>query len=135
MPFSLPPSSQLADAKKKSDEDQADLEELQAAKRKVDKELEALQERIEELTAESQKAYRSKKKLQEEVRLWWLACACVCVCVSLTISICISLWRRCVCIYRTNEWKFVCYSFCQLVHLTRTRYLFCCLLYVLYMYM
>ncbi len=45
-----------------------ELEELQGAKRKVDKELEALQERIDELTAENQKVNRSKKKVQEEVR-------------------------------------------------------------------
>ena len=42
---------------------------MQAAKRKQDKEIESLQERIEELAAENQKIARSKKKLQEEVGL------------------------------------------------------------------
>lgn len=42
-------------------------EELQNAKRKVDKELEALQDRIEELMAENNKIAKSKKKIQEEV--------------------------------------------------------------------
>ena len=59
--------TQLLDAKKKSDDDQTEIEELQAARRKQDKELEALQERIEELGAENQKTLRSKKKLQDEV--------------------------------------------------------------------
>ena len=58
---------QLADAKKKVDEDQQEIEELQGAKRKVDKEIESLHERIEELTAENQKTARSKKKIQGEV--------------------------------------------------------------------
>ena len=40
---------------------------MQAAKRKQDKELEALHERIDELSAENQKVNRSKKKVQEEV--------------------------------------------------------------------
>ena len=58
---------QLADSKKKVDEDQQEIEELQGAKRKVDKEIESLHERIEELTAENQKTARSKKKIQGEV--------------------------------------------------------------------
>lgn len=45
-----------------------EIEELQAAKRKQDKEMEALNDRIEELKAENQKALKSKKKVQEEVR-------------------------------------------------------------------
>ncbi len=49
------------------DEDQQEIEELQGAKRKVDKEVESLHERIEELTAENQKTTRSKKKIQGEV--------------------------------------------------------------------
>ena len=60
-------SVQLADSKKKVDEDQQEIEELQGAKRKVDKEVESLHERIEELTAENQKTTRSKKKIQGEV--------------------------------------------------------------------
>ena len=63
--FSFP---QLADAKKRSDEDQVEIEELQAIKRKQDKEMEALNDRIEELKAENQKVVKSKKKVQEEVR-------------------------------------------------------------------
>ena len=61
--------AQLLDAKKKSDDDQTEIEEMQSARRKQDKEMEALQERIEELTAEIQKTLRSKKKLQDEVGL------------------------------------------------------------------
>ena len=57
----------MADSKKKVDEDQQEIEELQGAKRKVDKEVESLHERIEELTAENQKTARSKKKIQGEV--------------------------------------------------------------------
>lgn len=60
---------QLSDAKKRSDEGQVELEELQGARRKQDKEIEALNERIEELQAENNKVLRSKKKVQEEVRL------------------------------------------------------------------
>lgn len=59
---------QLTDAKKKADETQIEVEEIQGAKRKLDKEAETLQERIEELMAENNKIARSKKKLQEEVR-------------------------------------------------------------------
>lgn len=40
---------------------------MQAAKRKVDKEMEAQQDRIEEMTAENHKIAKSKKKVQEEV--------------------------------------------------------------------
>ncbi len=58
---------QLADAKKKLDEDQAEMEAQQAAKRKVDKELEAVREQLESAQADAQKALKSKKKLQEEV--------------------------------------------------------------------
>ena len=45
-----------------------EIEELQGARRKQDKEVEALNERIEVLQAENSKALRSKKKIQEEVR-------------------------------------------------------------------
>ena len=70
--------TQLADAKKKVDEDQAEIEEMQGAKRKVDKEIESLHERIEELMAENQKTTRSKKKIQGEVSLnCSVACAIV----------------------------------------------------------
>ena len=44
-----------------------EMEELQNAKRKLDKEMEALQDRIDELTAENSKIAKSKKKVQEEV--------------------------------------------------------------------
>lgn len=40
---------------------------MQAAKRKVDKEMEALQDRIDEMTSENNKVVKSKKKVQEEV--------------------------------------------------------------------
>ena len=59
--------TKVTDAKKKSDESQAQLEEAMAAKKKQDKEMEALQERIDELQAENAKLIKSKKKLQEEV--------------------------------------------------------------------
>ena len=55
------------EAKKKSDDDQAEIEELEGARRRQDKEMEALKEHVEALTAENQKTLRSKKKLQEEV--------------------------------------------------------------------
>ena len=42
-------------------------EDLQSAKKKVEKEIEALNERIDELTNENNKLNRSKKKTQEEV--------------------------------------------------------------------
>lgn len=58
---------QLADAKKRADELQIEVEEYQGAKRKVDKEMEGLQDRIDELTAENNKVIKSKKKVQEEV--------------------------------------------------------------------
>lgn len=67
-------SVQLADSKKKVDEDQQEIEELQGAKRKVDKEVESLHERIEELTAENQKTARSKKKIQGEVGSYLHTC-------------------------------------------------------------
>lgn len=58
---------QLADAKKRTDDIQQELEEMQNAKRKQDKEVEALQDNIDQLTAENNKLARSKKKIQEEV--------------------------------------------------------------------
>ena len=57
----------VTDAKKKSDEDQAQLEEAMATKKRQDKEMEALQERIDELQSENAKLIKSKKRLQEEV--------------------------------------------------------------------
>lgn len=58
---------QLADSKKRADELQIEVEEYQGAKRKVDKEMEGLQDRIDELIAENNKVVKSKKKIQEEV--------------------------------------------------------------------
>lgn len=58
----------LSEAKRKSDEDQALLEELQSSKKKAEKENEGQRERIEELQTENSKLLRSKKKVQEEVR-------------------------------------------------------------------
>lgn len=46
------------------------LEEMQMAKKRTEKEVEALQERIDELQNENSKLNRGKKKLQEEV---WIA--------------------------------------------------------------
>lgn len=60
-------NAQLAEAKKKADDDMAELEEVQNARRRLDKEIEALNERIEELTAENAKTNRSKKKIQGDV--------------------------------------------------------------------
>ena len=40
---------------------------MQAAKRKLDKEMEALQDNIDALTSENNKVVKSKKKVQEEV--------------------------------------------------------------------
>jgi len=57
--------------RKKADDLGGEVEEIQAAKRKTDKEMEALQDRIDELTAENQKVLKSKKKVQEEVRMDW----------------------------------------------------------------
>lgn len=45
-----------------------EVEEIQAAKRKVDKEMESLQDRIDEMQAENNKLAKSKKKIQEEVK-------------------------------------------------------------------
>lgn len=61
---------QLAEAKKKADDTQLEVEETQGAKRKLDKDFQDLQDRIEVLTAENVKVARSKKKVQEEVRKW-----------------------------------------------------------------
>ena len=58
---------QLTEAKKRVDDLQQEIEEMQTAKRKVDKEMEALQDRIDELTSENNKVVKSKKKVQEEV--------------------------------------------------------------------
>ncbi len=58
---------QLAEAKKQGDTAQTEMEELQNAKRKLDKEIEALRDNIEALTAENAKVIKSKKKIQEEV--------------------------------------------------------------------
>ena len=86
---------QLADSKKKVDEDQQEIEELQGAKRKVDKEIESLHERIEELTAENQKTARSKKKIQGEVSNqshnmpYWFVCMYVHVCTCMCMYVCV----------------------------------------------
>ena len=58
---------QLVEAKKRADESQMEVEEYQGTKRKLDKEMEGLQDRIDELTAENSKVVKSKKKVQEEV--------------------------------------------------------------------
>ena len=58
---------QLNDAKHRSDEDQMALEELQMAKKRTEKEVEVLQERIDEFKNENSKMNKGKKKLQEEV--------------------------------------------------------------------
>ena len=42
---------------------------MQNAKRKLDQEVKALQERLEEMKAENQKLARGKKKVQEEVSI------------------------------------------------------------------
>ena len=47
-----------------------ELEEVQNGKRKLDQEVKALQERLEELKAENAKLTRGKKKVQGEVRLF-----------------------------------------------------------------
>ena len=48
-----------------------------ATKKKQDKELEALQERIDELQSENNKLSKGKKKLQEEVHISGLCCSIV----------------------------------------------------------
>lgn len=60
-------NAQLSEAKKKADEDMAELEEVQNARRRLDKEIEGLNERIEELGADNAKTNRSKKKIQGDV--------------------------------------------------------------------
>ena len=62
----------MADAKKKADESQIEVEEIQQAKRKLDNDMKALQENIETLQAENNKMAKSKKKVQEEVSWEWL---------------------------------------------------------------
>lgn len=57
----------MNDAKHRSDEDQMALEEMQMAKKRTEKEAEALQERLDELQNENSKLNKSRKKLQEEV--------------------------------------------------------------------
>jgi len=57
----------LNDAKHRSDDDQMALEEMQMAKKRTEKEAEALQERLDELQNENTKLIKSRKKLQEEV--------------------------------------------------------------------
>ena len=58
---------QLQEAKRKNDEDQGQLEDLAAARKRQDKESEAMRERLAELQSENQRLSRSKKKMQEEV--------------------------------------------------------------------
>ena len=58
---------QLAEAKRKSDDDQTQMEELRSSRKKMEKDMEALRERVDELMAENQRVTRSKKKIQEEV--------------------------------------------------------------------
>lgn len=60
-------TTQLAEAKRKSDDDQTQMEELRNSRKKLDKDLEALRERVDELMSENQRVTRSKKKIQEEV--------------------------------------------------------------------
>ena len=67
IPLSPSAGEQLNEAKKKVDDDQVELEEVQNARRKLDLEAKALQERLEELKAENAKLTRGKKKVQEEV--------------------------------------------------------------------
>lgn len=43
------------------------MEELRNSRKKLDKDLEALRERVDELMSENQRVTRSKKKIQEEV--------------------------------------------------------------------
>ena len=69
LPLPLLSPGQLNEAKKKVDDDQLELEEVQNGKRKLDQEVKALQERLEELKAENAKLARGKKKVQGEVQL------------------------------------------------------------------
>ena len=59
--------TQLAEAKRKSDDDQTQMEELRGGRKKLEKDMEALREKVDELTTENQRVTRSKKKIQEEV--------------------------------------------------------------------
>jgi chromosome segregation ATPase len=59
---------QLAEAKKKADENQMEVEDTQGAKRKLDMELKAQQDHNEAMQAENNKLLKSKKKIQEEVK-------------------------------------------------------------------
>ena len=81
----LPTSPQLNDAKKKVDDNQTEIEEVQNAKRRMDQEVKALNERLEEMKAENQKLTRSKKKVQEEVS---------CVCVPACVHVCVCVYMR-----------------------------------------
>ena len=76
--FSLVHGCQLNEAKKKVDDDQVELEEVQNAKRKLDQEAKALQERLEEMKAENAKLARGKKKVQEEVGAFGGVYICTC---------------------------------------------------------
>ena len=67
-------TSQLAEAKKKIEDSQMEVEEMLNAKRKMEKETEALQDRIDELCTENAKIVRSKKKVQEEVNYILFLC-------------------------------------------------------------
>ena len=71
---------QLAEAKRKSDDDQTQMEELRGGRKKMEKDMEALRERVDELMTENQRVTRSKKKIQEEVKQKW-AVLLLCVCL------------------------------------------------------
>ena len=43
------------------------MEELRNSRKKMERDMEALRERVDELMAENQRVTRSKKKIQEEV--------------------------------------------------------------------
>ena len=53
--------------KRHGDEQNANMEELEACKKRYQKEMEALQSTVEELQSNNSKLEKSKKRLQEEV--------------------------------------------------------------------
>lgn len=66
----------MGELKKLADDRSALLEEAEQSKKKLSRDMETLQGRVDELTANNSKLEKTRKRLQDEVRSWFCATVC-----------------------------------------------------------
>lgn len=85
-------SLQMTDLKKLADDRSALLEEAEQSKKKMSRDIETLQGRVDELSANNSKLEKTRKRLQDEVYLE---------------SICVHVIRCCLGLSQRQSWKIV----------------------------